>query len=96
MSKPSQHRYSRMSIPVFRKGSWIQYPIPSSIDPLWSKKHLFRAASFYATALSQGYSPSESAVLAESFVHKEVYPGLQFSRQLERKLELIKDRVETA
>ena len=85
-----------MSIPVFRKGSWIQYPLPTAIDPLWSKKHLFRAASFYATALSQGYSPSESAVLAESFVHKEAYPGLQFSKQLERKLQQVMDHVEKA
>ena len=84
-----------MSIPVFRKGSWIQYPIPAVVDPLWSKKHLFRAASFYATALSQGYSPSESASLAESFVHKEAYPGLEFPRHVERKLQAIKDRVET-
>jgi hypothetical protein len=84
-----------MSIPVFRKGSWIEYPLPRVIDPLWSKKHLFRAASFYATALSQGYSPSESTVLAESYIHKEVYPGLQFSRQLERKLELVRDHAET-
>ena len=85
-----------MSIPVFRKGSWIQYPLPPVVDPLWSQQHLFRAASFYATALSKGFSTLESASLAECFIHKEVYPGLQFSRQIEGRLQAIMDPVETA
>ena len=78
-----------MSIPVFSKGSWIQYPVSPYVDPLWSQAHLFRAASFYAAALSQGFSTHESSVLAECFVHKEVYPELQYSRQIERKLQRI-------
>ena len=83
------------SIQVFRKGSWVLYPLPSFVDPLWNQAHLYRAASLYATALSRGFSVKESAVLAECFVHKEVYPELQYSRQIERKLEsLLKDHVE--
>ena len=82
-----------MSIPVFRNGTWIQYPLPVQIDTLWSQSHQFRAASMYATALSQGVSPKESARLAECFVNKEVYPELQYSRQIERRLDLIKGRV---
>lgn len=84
------------TLPIFRKGSWIHYPLPPSVDPLWSKQHLFQAASLYATALSKGYSPSESGVLAECFVHKQVYPELQYPKQIERKLEKIKDLGETA
>jgi hypothetical protein len=80
------------SIAVFRKGTWIQYPLPSFVDPLWSQPHLFQAASFYATALSKGFSPSESASLAECFVHKQVYTNLRYGNQIERKLEnLLKD-----
>ena len=83
-------------IPVFRKGAWIQYPIPTFVDPLWSKSNLFQAASVYATALSKGLPPSESAVLAECFVHKQVYKDLQYSRQIEKKLEgLLRDHEET-
>jgi hypothetical protein len=75
-----------MSIPVFRKGTWIHYPIPVAVDSVWSQQHLFTAASFYATALSQGFSPSESASLAECYVHKQVYPELTYARQIEQKL----------
>lgn len=89
-----------MSIPVFRKGNWIEYPLPIQSDTLWSKQHFFRAASFYTTALSQGYSSKESSVLAECFVNKEVYPELSYSSQIERKLQQIlmksKDPVEIA
>lgn len=89
-----------MSIPVFSKGAWVQYPLPVQTDSLWSKQHFFRAASFYATALSKGYTPKESSVLAECFVNKEVYPDLQYSSQIERKLQQIltksKDHAGTA
>jgi hypothetical protein len=74
------------TLPVYRNGTWIQYPLPPCIDPLWSKSNLFQAASFYATALSKGFPPSESAVLAECYVHKQVYADLQYSKQIERKL----------
>ena len=85
-----------MSIPVFRKGTWILYPVPPQQDALWNKSHLLKAASFYALALSQGVSSEESAILAECFVNKEVYPGLNYNARLQRKLELIMSRVETA
>jgi hypothetical protein len=75
-----------MSVPVFRKGVWIEYPKPICIDTNWSQSHLWRAASFYATALSQGYDSDESCALAECFVNKEVYPDLQYGKLIERKL----------
>lgn len=82
-----------MSIPVFYKGAWIQYPRPLSLDTNWSEKHLFRAASFYAAALSKGYESSESRVLAECFVNKEVYPDLEYGRLIERKLQQITQEI---
>ena len=78
---------SGQTIPVFRKGEWIHYPFPTSLDVNWSHCHLLRAASFYATALSQGYTHNESRVLADCFLNKEVYPDLQYGRQIERKLQ---------
>lgn len=84
------------SIPVFRKGKWIPYKKPIYTDSLWSQAHLLQAASFYATALSQGFSTDESASLAEIFVQKYIFPETQYSQSIERKLKLIMDRVETA
>lgn len=80
-----------MSIPVFRKGVWIQYPLPTCIDTNWSHSHVLRAASFYATALSKGYDSNESRILAECFINKEVYRDLQYGRLVERKLQQIMD-----
>jgi hypothetical protein len=85
-----------MSIPVFRKGTWVTYPLPPQQDALWNETHLLRAASFFATALSQGVSSEESAFLAECFVNKEVYPDLSYTNKIERKLQTIMSRAETA
>ena len=82
-------------IPVFRKAQWIIYMLPDPIDPLWNKEHCFQAASFYATALDQGYNPSESDALAQAFIMKKVYSGLQYPEGIESKLKTIMDRVET-
>lgn len=86
-----------MSLPVFRKGEWISYPLPAQLDPLWSTSHQFKAASVYATALSKGFSSEESAILAECLVNQEVYPDLRYSWKLQRKIsQLFKDHEETA
>jgi hypothetical protein len=71
---------------VFRKGEWIEYPCPSNPDPLWSTSHFFRAASAYASALSQGYTTQEAAILSEAFVNKEVYAGLKYDSRFEKQL----------
>jgi hypothetical protein len=83
-------------IPVFRKGQWIQYTVPNSMDPLWSQADLYQAAAFYGTAVSQGYSPSESAALAEAYSMKKIYSGLEYPSLLESKLKKIMDRAERA
>jgi hypothetical protein len=74
-------------IPVFRKGAWIQYSCPPNPDPLWASHHFFRAASAYASALSQGHTSQEAAILAEAFINKEVYFGLKYDSSLEKQLE---------
>lgn len=79
-----------MSLPVFQNGSWISYPLPKQIDPLWSQSHLFKAAAVYASALSLGFSTHESAVLAECAVYKEVFPELEYPKQIERKLQRLR------
>ncbi len=84
-----------VTIPVFRKGKWIQYTRPLYTDPLWSVSHAFQAASFYATALSQGFPSDESGWLAEVFVQKQIFPETVYSKTIEMKLKRIKDRAET-
>lgn len=84
------------TVPVFRQGAWIHYPLPSTVNALWSQEHIFKAASLYATALSQGYSPDESAMLAEAYVNKLIFTGIQYNRSLESRLAQIMDRAERA
>lgn len=83
-------------IPVFRKGAWIKYTTPTPVDSMWSPKHTLRAASFYATAVSQGLDTKEAALLAECFINKEVYEGLVYDTIYETKLKRIMDHAETA
>ncbi len=85
-----------LTIPIFRNGKWVQYKKPNYTDELWSKCHAFQAASFYATALSQGFSTDESACLAEMYVQKQIFPETIYSNVMERKLKQIKGRAETA
>jgi hypothetical protein len=84
------------TLPVFRKGVWETYSLPVSPNPLWSYEHILKAGSFYSTALSLGYTASDSSVYAEAYVNKLIYPGLQYSSSLERTLQSIMDRAETA
>ena len=84
-----------MTTPVFRNGKWIEYPQPIFEDALWSSCHKLQAASFYATALSQGYSPTESASLAEIYVQKRIFPEIVYPKGIESKLQRIMGRVGT-
>ena len=84
-----------VTIPVFRKGKWIHYTRPLYTDALWNESHAFQAASFYATALSQGFPSDESGWLAEVFVQKQIFPETVYSKTIEMKLKRIKDRAET-
>ncbi len=72
-----------MDIPVFRKGKWIRYTVPVDGTVYWNSHQKLQAASLYATAISKGLSPSQSAVLTECYINKQLYPGLQYSKELE-------------
>jgi hypothetical protein len=76
-----------MEIPVFRNGRWIAYSIPSDGQLYWNTNVQFQAASLYATALSKGHTPSQSAILAEMFANKQLYPGIQYSKSIESQLD---------
>lgn len=84
-----------MATPVFRNGKWIEYPPPISQDALWSTCHRLQAASFYATALSQGYSPTESASFAEIYVQKQIFPEIVYPNRIESTIQRIMGRVGT-
>ena len=71
------------SIPVYRKGSWIHYEIPSEVRHIWSQGLKLQAASVYASAVQQGHSPLLSCTLAECYVNKELYEGLCYDKKIE-------------
>jgi hypothetical protein len=75
-----------MRIPVFRNGAWINYTVPTDVQNLWSKSLQLQAASVYATAISKGLQPSQSAILAEIYVNKQLYADIQYPLHLEDRL----------
>lgn len=75
-----------MRIPVFRNGTWISYTVPTDVRSSWSKSLQLQAASVYATAISKGLQPSQSAILAEIHVNKQLYADIQYSSHLEDRL----------
>lgn len=79
------------SIPVFRAGKWIFFNLENT-DPLWTYASQLRAASAYATAVSKGYQHQEAMNLAEAFINKEVYRGIVYTPDIERKLLALTDR----
>ena len=76
-----------MSLSVFRQGKWIQYVLPKDGELFWNANQRLQAASFYATAVSKGFSPSQSSVLTECYINKLVYPGLQYNETLEKQIQ---------
>lgn len=84
-----------MKIPVFRKGQWIEYEPPREVPGGWQTKHSFQAASIFATARSKGYVPKEAASLAEMYMFKQLFPGIQYDSKFESKLERVVNLEET-
>jgi hypothetical protein len=74
-------------IPIFRNGAWIHYTVPVDMERHWNSSMKRQAASLYATAVSKGISPSQSAMLAECSVNKQLYPGLQYNKSIEELLQ---------
>lgn len=81
-------------IAVFRKGQWMQYII-DRVDPLWSQKDSMQAASFYATAVTKGFSNDESHMLAEAYINKNIYK-VGYTKDLELKISSIMYHGETS
>ena len=73
-------------IPVFRKGTWISYKAP--IDQGWSPALTLRAASLYASAVTQGHSPQFASVLAECSITKDLY-GVTYDSTIEKALQAL-------
>jgi hypothetical protein len=84
-----------MKIPVFRKGQWVDYEAPREVPGGWQKTHSFQAASIFATARSNGYAPKEAASLAEMYIFKQIFPGIQYDTKFESKLERVVNLEET-
>lgn len=84
-----------MKIPVFRKGQWIEYEPPREVPGGWQKPHTFQAASVFATARSLGYTPKESASLAEMIIFKQLFPGIQYDPKFESKIQTLVSLEET-
>ena len=76
-----------MNTSVYRKGQWIQYTFPSDASIYWNENQKLQATSFYATAISKGLSPSQSAILTECYMNKQIYPGLQYIKSIESQLQ---------
>ncbi len=72
-----------MKIPVYRDGKWISFSVSDDMKRYWSQANMFQAASVYATAITKGYSPSQSEVYAEAWVNKQLYEGLSYDTKLE-------------
>lgn len=75
-----------MEIPVFRKGVWYSYRVKQDIPCGWLSHHSYQAASFYATAQSRGYSHEMSEALAEMYIFKQIFEGLQYQQEKEEAL----------
>ena len=73
-----------MRIPVFSNGRWISYELP--FDVRWSANWNLQAASVYAAALEKGFPEKEASALAEMYVNKQLYKGLQYSQKIEDQL----------
>jgi hypothetical protein len=75
-----------MSIPVYRNGTWIQYEISETGTSIWTSSMKLKAASFYASAITKGFSKERSIVLTECCINKLLY-GVTYSKQIEEELQ---------
>ena len=75
-----------MSIPVFRNGTWIHYEIPETGTSIWTNSLKLKAASFYASAITKGFSKQKSLVLTECCINKLLY-GVTYTKQIEQEIQ---------
>jgi hypothetical protein len=86
----------RMKIPVFRKGTWIEYEPPREVPSGWQSFHSYQAASIFATAHALGYSVKASASLAEICIFKQIFEGIVYDSKLEAQLQAVLNHGGTA
>ena len=84
-----------MKIPVFRNGTWIEYEPPREVPSGWQPFHSYQAASLYATAHTLGYSATVSASLAEMYIFKQIFEGIEYERKMEADLQSLLNHAET-
>ena len=84
-----------MTIPIFRKGQWVNYDPPRELPPGWQDHHTYQAASVFATAHSLGHGLKESAALAEMYIFKQIFSGLCYDMKYETILKQILNHEET-
>lgn len=77
-----------MILPVFRKGTWIQYEVPSTGVEMWSQGLKLQVASVYASFISKGVSKEKSSVFAECYANKQLY-GVTYNKDIETALQSI-------
>ena len=76
-----------MEIPVIRNNTVYIYRVRPDVPAGWLPNHSFQAASLYATLCSKGVSSSEAAALAELYIFKHLFEGIQFDTSLEAKVQ---------
>jgi hypothetical protein len=72
---------------VFSKNTWTQVALPVGHDPSWVEADgFFYAATFVAAAAI--FSQERALIIAEAAVHKRLYPGIMYDKQLEADLRI--------
>lgn len=77
-----------MILPVFRKGIWIHYEVPSTGVDIWSPSLKLQVAAVYASFISKGVSKEKSSVFAECYANKQLY-GVTYNKDIETTLQSI-------
>lgn len=68
---------------VFSQNLWKEVAMPKGHDPSWISADFWYYASLYAAAEAKGFTSEESTKIAEAAVHKRLYPGLMYDKNLE-------------
>ena len=73
---------------VFSQGEWRRISMPEGLDPLWNSSDKFYYAATFCRAASI-LDVNRAAIVAEAIVNRRLYPGIQYSADLERSIALI-------
>jgi hypothetical protein len=68
---------------VFSAGRWLQVKLPVGHDPAWTQADTWTYAVAFASGMQKGLTEKRAEQVAEAVVSKRLYPGLQYSRELE-------------